>query len=74
MSHKTNRQIFALPALLGVSTVAGLGVGLIGDGMWDAGAGCLLALPLIVTGRYWVRVPAAKQRRTEAPRLASIAR
>jgi len=31
MTHKTNGQIFALPLLLGVSTVAGLGAGLIGD-------------------------------------------
>ncbi|MDD1452536.1 hypothetical protein NHF48_018950 [Sphingomonas sp. H160509] len=57
MTHKTNGQIFALPILLGVSTVAGLGAGLIGDGVWDVGAGLLLALPLIVTGRYWVRPP-----------------
>ncbi|MES2421910.1 MAG: hypothetical protein V4595_11530 [Pseudomonadota bacterium] len=55
MTHKTNRQIFALPILLGVSTCAGLGAGLVGDGVWDVGAGLLLALPLVVTGRYWVR-------------------
>lgn len=74
MSHKTNRQIFALPILLGVSTVAGLGAGLIGDGVWDVGAGLLLALPLAVTGGYWVRHPPTQSRQTEAPRVASIAR
>ncbi|BCA64229.1 hypothetical protein HMP09_3463 [Sphingomonas sp. HMP9] len=63
MTHKTNRQIFALPILLGVSTVAGLGAGLIGDGVWDVGAGLLLTLPLVVTGRYWVRPPEQVQRR-----------
>ncbi|MGC5796805.1 hypothetical protein [Sphingomonas sp. NFX23] len=63
MTHKTNGQIFALPILLGVSTVAGLGAGLIGDGVWDVGAGLLLALPLVVTGRYWVRPPEPAQRR-----------
>lgn len=65
MTHKTNRQIFALPILLGVSTVAGLGAGLIGDGVWDVGAGLLLALPLAVTGRYWVRPPEPTQRRQQ---------
>ena len=61
MTHKTNRQIFALPILLGVSTCAGLGAGL------------LLALPLVVTGRYWVRAPITQSRAAEAPRVASIA-
>ncbi len=65
MTHKTNGQIFALPILLGVSTVAGLGAGLIGDGVWDVGAGLLLALPLVVTGRYWVRPPEQAQRRQQ---------
>ena len=74
MTHKTNRQIFALPILLGVSTVAGLGAGLIGDGVWDVGAGLLLALPLAVTGRYWVRQPSTQSRHAEVPRVASIAR
>ncbi|WP_277984610.1 hypothetical protein [Sphingomonas faeni] len=74
MTHKTNRQIFALPILLGVSTCAGLGAGLIGDGVWDVGAGLLLALPLVVTGRYWVRAPIMQSRPAEAPKVASIAR
>ncbi|SFO22237.1 hypothetical protein [Sphingomonas sp. OK281] len=65
MTHKTNGQIFALPILLGVSTVAGLGAGLIGDGVWDVGAGLLLALPLVVTGRYWVRPPERVLRRQQ---------
>ncbi len=73
MTHKTNGQIFALPILLGVSTCAGLGAGLIGDGVWDVGAGLLLALPLVVTGRYWVRAPITQSRAAEAPRVASIA-
>lgn len=74
MSHKTNRQIFAVPILLGVSTVAGLGAGLVGDGVWDVGAGLLLALPLAVTGRCWFVAPATQPRRAEAPRGARIAR
>ena len=74
MTHKTNRQIFALPILLGVSTVAGLGAGLIGDGVWDVGAGLLLALPLAVTARYWVRQPATQARQAHAPGAASVAR
>ena len=74
MSHKTNRQIFAVPILLGVATVAGLGAGLVGDGVWDVGAGLLLALPLAVTARCWVLPPATQPRRAEAPRAAQIAR
>ena len=73
MTHKTNGQIFALPILLGVSTVAGLGAGLIGDGVWDVGAGLLLALPLVVTGRYWVRSPEPAQRRQQL-RTATLRR
>ena len=65
MTHKTNGQIFALPILLGVSTVAGLGAGLIGDGVWDVGADLLLALPLVVTARYWVRPPEPVLRRQQ---------
>ncbi|MEG8025386.1 hypothetical protein [Sphingomonas aurantiaca] len=74
MSHKTNRQIFAVPILLGVSTVAGLGAGLVGDGVWDVGAGLLLALPLVVTARCWVLPPATQPRRAESPRAAQVAR
>ncbi|MES3151548.1 hypothetical protein [Sphingomonas faeni] len=63
MSHKTNRQIFAVPTLLGIATTLGLGAGLIGDGGWDGAAGLLLATPLIVTGWYWWRPPVSKARR-----------
>jgi len=73
MTHKTNGQIFALPILLGVSTVAGLGAGLIGDGVWDVGAGLLLSLPLVVTGRYWIRPPEPVLRRQQL-RTAPIRR
>jgi len=73
MTHKTNGQIFALPILLGVSTVAGLGAGLIGDGVWDVGAGLLLALPLVVNGRYWVHPPEPVLRRQQL-RTAPIRR
>ncbi|RZM34027.1 MAG: hypothetical protein EOP67_19275 [Sphingomonas sp.] len=73
MTHKTNRQIFALPILLGVSTVAGLGAGLIGDGVWDVGAGLLLVLPLVVTGRYWISPPEPVLRRQQL-RTAPIQR
>jgi hypothetical protein len=56
-----------------VSTVAGLGAGLIGDGVWDVGAGLLLALPLVVNGRYWVRPPEPVLRRQQL-RTAPIRR
>jgi hypothetical protein len=74
MSHKTNRQIFALPALLGLSTVAGLGGGLVGDGSWDVAAGILLALPLVVTGWYWRREPVRPTRHAATTVAVPLAR
>ena len=62
MSHRTNRQIFAVPILLGIATILGLGAGLIGDGSWDGAAGALLATPLIVTGWCWWRPPVTRAR------------
>ncbi len=59
MSHKTNRQIFGVPILLGIATTLGLGAGLIGDGGWDGVAGLLLAAPLLMTARFWWRAPAS---------------
>ena len=65
MRHRTTLQVFGVPILLGIATLLGLGAGLIGDGVWDVGAGLLLALPLIVTGRYWVRPPEPVLRRQQ---------
>ncbi len=63
MRHKTNWQIFAVPMLLGIATLLGLGAGLIGDGGWDVAAGLLLAAPLAITAWYWMRTGSPTVRR-----------
>ncbi len=74
MSHKTNRQIFGIPILLGIATTLGLGAGLIGDGGWDGAAGILLAAPLGVTAWYWQRHPGLRTRKeTRSRRVAGSA-
>jgi CHASE2 domain-containing sensor protein len=69
MSHKTNRQIFGVPILLGIATMLGLGAGLIGDGGWDTAAGLLLAAPLVVTAWYWRRPSVSPARGSRSQRF-----
>ncbi|MGU3392180.1 hypothetical protein [Sphingomonas sp. M1A8_2b] len=66
MRHRTTLQIFAVPMLLGIATLLGLGAGLIGDGGWDVAAGLLLAAPLAITGWYWTRTASPTIRRDRA--------
>lgn len=73
MSHKTNRQIFGVPILLGIATTLGLGAGLVGDGGWDGAAGLLLAAPLIVTAWYWQRPATSRRNETRSQRVTSSA-
>jgi hypothetical protein len=37
-----------MPIVLGVLTLAGLFVGLLGDGLWDAAAVAMIAVPVLV--------------------------
>ncbi|WP_338241259.1 hypothetical protein [Aurantiacibacter hainanensis] len=58
--HRRRRRagvatVFAIPALLLVATVAGLVIGLTGDGLPDLLSWGLLALPLVVLARCWAR-------------------
>jgi len=43
---KTNRQIWGMPVVLGLLTVAGLLVALLGDGIWDLVSVAALAVPV----------------------------
>jgi len=52
---KTNRQIWAMPVVLGVLTVIGLLVGLVADGIWDLVSVAVLALPVLVGCWYAFR-------------------
>jgi hypothetical protein len=49
---KTNRQIWAMPAMLGLLTVAGLLVALLGDGIWDLVSVAALAVPVLLGCRH----------------------
>ncbi len=52
---QTGPRILAIPALLMVASLAGLILGLTGDGWRDAAATLLLALPVIAFLRSWLR-------------------
>ncbi len=47
--------VFAIPALLLFTSIAGLIIGLTGDGLPDLFAIFLLSLPLIAIGFGWMR-------------------
>jgi hypothetical protein len=51
------RRLWGMPLLLGASTVSGLVVGLLEDGVWDAVAAAALALPVLVGAWYVFRRP-----------------
>ena len=59
-SHRRRRRaglatVFAVPALLLVATIAGLVLGLTGDGLPDLLSWALLVLPLVVLAWCWAR-------------------
>jgi len=45
---KSNRAIWAMPVLLGLLTLVGLLVALVGDGIWDLVSVAALAVPVLV--------------------------
>jgi hypothetical protein len=45
---KSNRAIWGMPIVLGILTVAGLLVALVGDGVWDLVSVAALAVPVLV--------------------------
>jgi len=52
---KTKRAIWAMPILLGVLTVVGLLLALVGDGVWDLVSVAALAVPVLVGAWYAFR-------------------
>ena len=48
-------RVFAIPAILFAASLAGLVLGLTGDGLRDALAWLLLSLPLLAVGVAWRR-------------------
>ena len=55
------RQVWAMPIMLGVLTLAGLVVGLLADGVWDDLAAAALALP-VLAGAWHALRPARSPR------------
>lgn len=51
-----NRQIWAIPIILGLSSAAGLMAALLGDGLYDLVSWLALALPIVVVS-YFVASP-----------------
>ncbi|EMD84199.1 hypothetical protein C725_0129 [Pacificimonas flava] len=41
------RDVFALPTVIALASLTGLGLALLGDGLFDAGAWILLGLPIM---------------------------
>jgi hypothetical protein len=54
-SHRTLRQIFALPILIGILSTVGLVAALIGDGWWDGLSWASLSLPVLLYFFYCMR-------------------
>jgi hypothetical protein len=47
-SHRTLRQIFALPIAIGILSTVGLIAALVGDGWWDGLSWASLSLPVLL--------------------------
>jgi CHASE2 domain-containing sensor protein len=56
--HRTHRILF-LPLILAALCLAGLVVGLLGDGAWDVLASVGIALPIVVATWRWRRASRA---------------
>jgi len=48
--RRTAREIFAIPALVGMLSAAGLASALVGDGVWDAVSWLALLIPVALYG------------------------
>ena len=54
-NHRTLRQIFAMPILIGVLSTVGLLAALVGDGWWDGLSWASLSLPVLLYLFFIVR-------------------
>jgi hypothetical protein len=54
-SHRTLRQIFALPIIIGILSTVGLLAALIGDGWWDRLSWAALSLPILFYVFFFIR-------------------
>jgi hypothetical protein len=54
-SHRSAWAVFRWPLLVGVICGAGLGLALVGDGVWDGLSWLALSLPIVLAVVYWRR-------------------
>jgi hypothetical protein len=54
-SHRTLRQIFALPIMIGILSTVGLLAALVGDGWWDGLSWASLSLPVLLYFFFMIR-------------------
>jgi hypothetical protein len=54
-ARRSHARVFALPSLLFAASIAGLVIGLTGDGVRDITASSLLFLPLLAAAIAWHR-------------------
>jgi hypothetical protein len=54
-SHRTLRQIFALPIMIGILSTVGLLAALVGDGWWDGLSWASLSLPVLLYLFFMIR-------------------
>jgi hypothetical protein len=47
-AHRTLREIFAAPLVVGILSGVGLIAALVGDGIWDAVSWAALAVPVVL--------------------------
>lgn len=47
-NHRTLRQIFAMPIVIGIASTVGLIAALVGDGWWDGLSWLSLSLPVLL--------------------------
>nr|WP_082770496.1 hypothetical protein [Bradyrhizobium sp. CCH5-F6] len=55
-SHRSAWDVFRVPLLVGLVCAAGLGLALVGDGIWDGLSWLALSLPVALVVFYWHRV------------------
>jgi len=53
--HRSAWAVFRVPLVVGVICAAGLGLALVGDGIWDGLSWLALSLPVALAGFYWRR-------------------
>ncbi|PJG55329.1 hypothetical protein CVM73_09685 [Bradyrhizobium forestalis] len=53
--HRSAWAVFRVPLLVGLVCTAGLGLALVGDGIWDGLSWLALSLPVTLVAFYWRR-------------------